>query len=946
MRGEVLGDRLSRAIYSTDASIYQMTPLCVVLPKDGEDVAGVISYANDKGISVTARGAGTGLAGESLGCGIMLDMSRFMNRIVKIDADANEATVEPGVVLDHLNQRLAPLGKQVGPDPSTDNYATLGGMIGNNSTGAHSLKYGYLGHYLRTVWAVAADGQKVKLGMHEKGSWSGEGLAGQWAGRVHDLLSRHRELMDKVRPRSDRNGSGYNVYRALVNGKVNLAELLAGSEGTLAVVSQATIGLVDRPAVKGMLQVNFASLGNMARAVPHILMLEPGACELMDGTLLRMARQAYPLYHDVLPGDAAASLLVEFDGASESEVQEKLRQGQQKVENLPASSRCMGMRQITASALQARVWAARKAAVPLLFREKKASQPIPVIEDVAVNPAQLAEYLDGLEEITKRLGVPIAYYAHAGHGEMHPRPYFDLHRPEEVKKFRQLADEVFKLAWSLGGTISGEHGEGLVRVSFIKKQYGAEMYEVFREVKRIFDPHNTLNPGKIINDDVDVMVKNLRVSYAREGVERQSNLIFRDDELVREIEQCNGDGLCKSLEPLLSMCPIYRASGDECASPRAKVNLMRHWLYGLLDAEIMQSDEFRRVVDLCVNCKLCTVQCPSSVNVPKLMLEARAEYVKHRGLKRAEYVLTRGELMSRCGSALGPVANTFLQAGWFRRLLQLATDLDHRRAMPRFAWGSNVKRLRRYVSGLAALERPVERIAYFVDLYATYNDHELGRAVVDVLRHNNIEVIIPEQVGAAMVALSYGDLEYARKSVEYNVKHLAEAVRGGYKIVCSEPTAALCLKEEYLDLVDSDDAHRVAEASYELSEFLAGLHKQGQLQGDFRKLPVKLAYHVPCHYQALQIDGGWQYLLKLIDGVEIEHLPNSCCGIAGTFGFQKKNFELSMRAGEPMLGPLRESDADYGLTECGTCKMQMELATSRQVLHPIKVLAKAYGLLK
>ena len=964
IQGQYRSDRLTRVMYSTDSSIYQIEPMGVVWPMDEADVVRAVKYAVQQGISVVPRGGGSGLAGESLGRGLVLDLSRHMNGVVRYEPGSDEVVVGPGVVLEQLNRFLAEYGKQVGPDPASGNRATIGGMIGNNATGAHSLKFGYIGEHLRGVRIVSAQGRVFELGRDCSKSQDEQVI--EWASAVKQLLGGCREEMARHRPRAQRNGSGYNVYKVLPDGAdvlqrgsefegdrndwrgdgpVNLAELMAGSEGTLGVVTQATLSLVEVPGCKGLLQVNFDSLGRMARAVPLLLASEPSACELMDGKLLAMARQAYPRYARYLPEGIAASLLVEYDGADVAQVRKKLALARQLAEQMPDSARSCGVGEIIDPAQQDQLWRARKAAVPLLFRNKSAAQPIPVIEDVAVDPEQLAQYLEGLEEITSRLNTPIVYYAHAGHGALHPRPFLDLHQPEDIKKMKQLADEAFKLAWSLGGTISSEHGEGLVRVSFIKQQYGAEMYEMFRRIKQLFDPNNVLNPGKIINDDPEVMTKNLRFANSAGRRDRATNLIFREDELVREIEQCNGNGLCRSADPMLSMCPIFRARADEDASPRAKGNLMRYWLHGLLDENVMSSDEFKRIADLCVNCKLCAQECPSLVNIPKLMMEARAEYVRCRGLTRAEYFLTRSELMSRMGAMFGPLANGFLRMGWFRRIMELATGLDHRRAFPNFELGSNLKRLRKLLAEKGPIADPIDKVAYFVDLYANYNDHELARAVVEVLRHNEVEVMVPPQWGVCMPAISYGDLKLAKKSIEFNVSHLAQAVRSGYKVICSEPTAALCLKEEYLDVVDSPEAHLVAENCWELTDYLAQLHSQGKLKTDFRPVKMKLAYHEPCHYSALGISQGSLSLMALIEGVEVERLPNSCCGIAGTFGFQKKNFELSMTAGEPMLEPLRNSDADFGLTECGTCNMQMAQGSGKKVLHPVKVLAQSYGLL-
>ncbi len=942
VRGQVRIDAMALALYSTDASIYQIEPLAVVLPVDSDDVAAAVAYAARNKLSIVPRGGGSGLAGEAVGPGIVIDMSRFMNRIGRVDAEANEVVVGPGVILAELNQQLAAVGKQFGPDPASGNRATIGGMTGNNATGAHSLKFGYTGAHIRSAKIVAADGELLEVGRYANAAGQ-VGRVGKWAEQIDGLIKEHRDALIKARPEPERNGSGYNLYPFIDHDDFPLVELLAGSEGTLAVVTEATLGLVDLPPVKMLLQVNFDSLSKMGQAVPEILKLDPSACELMDGKLLKMARDAYPRYHDVLPDKIAASLLVEFDGATESEVNQKLTKARQFVEQFASNMKPVFIKEVTSPAVQARIWAARKAAVPLLFRTDGETQPIPVIEDIAVPPARLDEYLCKLDEITKRMGVPMAYYAHAGHGELHTRPYLNLRLKEDVQKMKDLAEEVFEMVWQLGGTISGEHGEGIVRASFIKRQYGEEVYNLFKSVKGVFDPDNVMNPGKIINEDPEAMTSNLRLQN-RPVMNYKTNLIFRPGEFVNEMEKCSGDGLCRSKDVLLSMCPIFRALGDEESSPRGKINLMRNWLIGKLDPEILGTDEFKAVADLCVNCKMCVRECPSLVNTPKLMMEARVEYVRRHGLTRPQFALVNSEWMSRLSSTFGPLANFFLQTGWFRAIMQTVLGLDKRRPMPPFEMGSNLHKLRKHIASLPELAAPQAKVAYFVDLYANFNDHQLGRAVVDILHHNNIEVTVPPQMGVSMPAITYGAIKTAKKAIAYNVDYLARAVKEGYTVVCSEPTAALALQEEYLDLVDDEQARLVAENTVELTDFLSSLHKDGKLKTDFRAQKMTLAYHVPCHYKALNIEGGTLELLSLIPGLEIERLPNSCCGIAGTFGFQKKNFDLSMKAGEPMLAVYSQSKADYGLTECGTCKMQMELAGDKKVLHPAKILAHAYGL--
>jgi len=930
--GEVYCDALHRALYSTDASIYQIRPLCVVLPRSVEDIVATVRFAAEVGVPIVARGGGSGLAGESLCTGIVMDMSRHLDKILHFDADAGVVTCQPGVILERLNAAAANSGWQFGPDPASGTRASIGGIISNNSTGAHSIKYGYTDAYVESLKVVLADGELVELSAIPA-SQLGGGAGGtdrtiQLAAALRDLLEPQQDLIAAHMPKSQRNRAGYGLDKALRDGRVNLHRLVAGSEGTLAVIVEATLRLVRIPQIKGLLQLHFASLDEMARAVPVLWPLKPATTELTDAMLARLARQAYPQYGRVLPPESvAASLLVEFDGDSDEEVAEKIRQARAAIDWTVSSQ------EVLDAEGQQMVWSARKAAVPLLFRRPGKTQPIPFIEDAAVPVERFGEYMAGLQDIINAHGIDACYYAHAGHGEVHTRPFLNLRAPDHVEKMCSIAEKTYELVWSLGGTISGEHGEGLVRAQFIRRH-----------------PQEILNPGKIINDDPQVMRKNLRVRHAIRRDRLETKLIFRDDEFADEIERCNGNGQCRTREPSVTMCPIFRVTGEEDASPRAHANMMRHYITGLLDEEVLGSDDFKRMADFCVNCKMCRLECPSAVNVPKLMLEAKAQYAARRGLTPAE--LTLSHAMANCilNSLTAPAANLFVNFKPFRVLLEKLTGIDRRRELPRFAFGSFTWRqeLAQAIGAAPGDGRhggePIDRVAYFVDMFANYNDHSVARATIAVLRHNGIEVHLPKQTGSGMPAIDYGDLRLARRAVRYNIQHLAEAVRAGYKIVCSEPTAALCLKDEYLCLDDSPEAHLVAENTFELTDYLRGLLNQGKLDTDFQPVNMHFGYHAPCHLKAMEIGYPGLELIRQIPGVEVTVIERGCCGIAGTFGFQKKNFEMSMAAGAGLFEALADEQIDFGLSECSTCKMQMEQGTGKYTYHPIKVLAMAYGL--
>jgi FAD/FMN-containing dehydrogenase/Fe-S oxidoreductase len=940
--GRVYDDPLHLALYSTDASIYQIRPSCVVLPASLDDLQATVKFAAENGIPVAARGAGSGLAGESLCRGIVMDTTRLYNQVMFLEADQGLVTCQAGVVLERLNAGLAKMGWQFGPDPASGTRASIGGITANNSTGAHSIKYGYVEAHVDSMKVVLADGQIATLrGVpvdEIQGLRASTDRADQLAVAVHDLLAPQQEAIANRWPRSQRNRSGYNLHRALMDGCVNPHRLVTGSEGTLAVIGEVTLRLVRRPKVKALVQLHFATLDDAARAAAAIFLMQPAACELMDATLAGIAREAYPHFAKALPPpNVAGSLIVEYDGETLDEVKEKLARVPRAIDW------AVQWNEIVDPAEQKMVWSARKAAVPLLFRMPGKKQPVPFIEDVAVPVDKFPEYIRGLEAILGRYGTPVSYFAHAGHGECHTRPYLDLHDPAEVDKMCAIAKETYQLVWSLGGTISGEHGEGLSRVAYIQQQYGP-LYDLMRKVKTIFDPAGVLNPGKIIGDDPDISRKNLRFHNVVRQDRTRTKLVFRGEEFVDQIEKCNGNGECRTRETGGTMCPIFRVAGDEEASPRAHANMMRHYITGLLDEAVLGSEDFKRCADFCVNCKMCRIECPSAVDVPKLMLEARAQYVARRGLTRAEFTLSRAKPTCILNSYTAPIANLLGRFNPFRVVLEKMGGVDRRRHLPTFDFGSFLWRHKALANGSYWSAQPTDRVSYFVDLFANYNDHSLARAVLAVLQHNGVDVNLPPQTGCGMPAIDYGDLALAKKDVHRNLQHLVPQVRAGRKILCSEPTAALCMQEEYLYLDDSPEARDLAEATWELCSYLLDLHRQGKLKTDFKPLNMNFGYHAPCHIKAMEIGYPGADLVRLIPGVKVTTIERGCCGVAGTYGFQKKNFDMSMKAGEGLFEALRAPEIQYGLSECSTCKMQMEQGSGKYCYHPVKVLAMAYGL--
>ncbi len=938
VRGDVFADILHRAAYSTDASIYRIIPACVIAPHDSGDVAAVVKYACAKDIPIVARGAGTGLAGESLCSGIVFDMTRYMNKIIDVRDGGKTVVCEPGVVLDDLNKHLAELGRKIGPDPSSANRAVVGGCVANNSTGAHSLEYGFIADYVESIEAVLADGSVVEFKNDFDPEQARDDKLAWIASECLSVLSDKEAVIKKAQPKSRRNRSGYNIAGICHNGRIDLARLLAGSEGTLAIFTKITLRTVAVPAAKGLLQLEFDCLEKMAQAVPIIVDNGASACELMDKNLIDMAFEALPEYRDVLPAGAAAVLLVEHTGQTQEQVREKI----EKTDRLLGAT-ASGRSIFLEPEAQERLWKSRKDAGPLVHRIKGNKHPTEFIEDTSVENTRLVEYISGLQEIGKRYDIEMCFYGHAGDGLLHVRPYLDLNDPAEVEKMRAIANDVFSLVWSLGGTISGEHAEGLARAAFVRGQYGDEYYELLCKIKNIFDPNGLMNPGKKINDDADVMVRNLRAEYKVLPERVETDLLLEKDGIAVKLEQCYGCGLCRNREPDLRMCPVFRAMGEELGSSRAKINILHLWATGQIDEQDFESPEFRKFLDLCVNCKACLTQCPSGVDVSELMTAVRAQYVKRRGLRWTELVLSHNRYLSISGSIFSTVSNFVMRLPIFKLLLEKFAGIDKRRAMPEFRHSSFLKGGRKYLTACEPIEKPIDKVAYFVDTYANYNDHELGFAVLDVLRTNGIEVILPKQLPAPLPAIVYGDVKTARKELTYSLKHLAKAVREGYKIICSEPSAALCLKQELRHFVAGPDAELVSENTYELMNYLLGLLAQNKLKVPTKSITEEFVYHLPCHLSAVGDETASIRILNELCGIKVVDLKAGCCGLAGTFGMQNKNYELSSQISASLKEALEKSPTKNVLTECAACKMQIEHISDCIVRHPIKIIADNYG---
>jgi len=947
VRGDLLFDGLSRAAYSSAAGIFRLRPTGVILPLDERDIAAVLKWASERvgrgeeKLSVVARGAGTGVAGQAIGTGLILDVSRYMNGIQELQPLSSWARVQPGVICDDLNRALAPSGVFFPPDPSSSGYCTVGGMISTNAAGAHTIKYGATIDYVESVEVVLSDGERVSFEEVPLERLRGpvpaaEPRALALARRVAEIVEAAREEIEKHSPKTAKNSSGYRLDRLIRDGTINLSRLITGSEGTLAIVTGAKVRVIAKPPVSGLGVAFFSSVERASEAIAAIRALDPSTLDLMDGYALDVVRQGRPDLAKLIDASANALLFVEFEGDSEEAVRERIEQLRRAVvaPNGPAD----GVVPAISETERKKFWLIRKAFLPLLYRAKGRQQAVAFVEDVTVPPEKVASYVRAFYEILGRYGVKAAISGHAGDGNFHARPFLDLSDPGDKQKMNAIAEEVFKLVLSLGGTLSGEHGDGLVRTPFLRRQFGP-LYERFVEIKRLFDPHGILNPGKIIDEGTAEMAAHLKADLSLPQQWETNALELAEGEPADQLRHCQACGNCRlGNEETNRMCPVFRALRSELVTPRAKANLLREALSGELKLDEQSSRELKELFDLCLMCRACALECPAEVDVPKLIQEVRARLARSLGLSPEERVMSAAGAVTKAASATAPLTNAAMKLRPARWLMEKATGLDRRRPPVPFA-------IRRVAKALAPYaDRHNEKVIYFLDLYAGSNEPSLALKVAQVLDKNARSVILPGQTESGMPAIAYGDVARVRRLIRHNVSALLPYVREGRAIVTAEPTGALCFREEYRNYDASDDVREVGEHVFDLFQYLWMLHEQGQLNTEFRPIPARLAYHAPCHLRALKIGRPALEVLKLIPGLQIDEIDKGCCGMAGTFGMRTKNYELSMRIGRELFAALRDPMIDAAVSDCSSCRMQISHGTGKPALHPVDVLHMAYGL--
>ena len=961
--GEVLCDDASRALYATDGSLFEVWPLVVVRPRSVDDVAATVRWAAERGVAVHPRGAGSSLTGDSLGPGVVIDCSRFLRRIVATSGDT--VRVQPGVVGLQLEEHLQRLGRTFGPDPAAAAVTTIGGMIGRNTSGSRFLRHGAVRGRVAAVQAVLADGTVVELEPTPPRllpGISGAGVAGgpvdpaarvaALAVGVDEVLTESAAVIAAGQPATRLSHGGYRLDDLRHDGLVDLPRLMCGAAGTLGIVTEATLRTVPVDAAVAVALVLFDSLEKAGQASLRISSLGPSACDLFDKRHLALARGSRVDFDLLIPPVADAGLLIEFSDTDIATANARLDDAIRRLQGVKRL--CLDIRRAEDASDAAMFWDLSRHLVSTLHGVRGVSRPVPFIEDIVVPPEALPDFLGRLQGALKRCTATAMIFGHAGHGQLHVRPYADPGNPADRAALVRLAEAVYDEVVAVGGTIGGEQGLGLSRTGFFDRYY-PELAEVFARIKRVFDPAGLLNPGKIVRGpgEVGFPFRDPVLSPSDSQVPAPLSpaaralpvLLWTEPGAAGEVDACNGCGACRTQAAGSRMCPRYREDPSEEASPRAKANLFGAFLTGRLDPKSLTGDEVLAIADTCFNCHQCRLECSAGVDVPALVMQLKGAHVAENSLGLSAWLLSRVDSLSRWGGLVAPLANAAIADPRARWILEKTVGVAQGRKLPRFTGNRTMRWAAR-----RGLTRPSRRggprVLLFLDTYARRHDPLLVEALVAVLERHGVGVSIdPRQLASGMPLVAAGDLAAARKVAAANMRVLAEAVRLGYRIVCTEPAAVTAITHDYPLLVEDDDMARVVEATCDATTYLWELHREGKLKLDFDPLPARVLHHTPCHLRVPGQMSASEHLLRLIPGLSLDAADRGCSGMGGTWGLHHDHHRSSLRIGLGLVSAMRGGGVDVGSTECSACRLQMEQGTTKPTVHPVKLLAKAWRLL-
>ncbi len=957
--GDIRTDEVSRTLYSTDASIYQVMPLGVCFPRGKDEVSAIVSLANRFQIPLLPRAGGTGLAGQTVNEAVVLDFSHHMADLLEVNQEERWVRVQPGMVYAAMNRQLKDLGLMFGPDPASGDRAGIGGIVGNNATGSHSIMYGMAVDHVMECEVVLSDGTIAQFGprtpaeLPQYAARSGlEGLAYQ---KLIDVANNHGETVRQGTPKHWRRCGGYNLFRFVDrvpespyirrdSGRFNLAQLMAGSEGTLGVMTEFKLNLVPTPSQTALAIVHFDDAYSALDATQVILETGPSAVELLDTLTMNLCRTR-PAFKALLDrfviGDPNSVLVTEFYGESTAALADKIKklEGHLKKSGVNFTA----IVPLMTPENQAPVWKVRKAGLGLLLSRRGDFKPIAFVEDTAVPVAHLADHITRLVDFCHDLDTEVAYYAHASGGCLHVRPLINTKSQDELEKMTKISHFTLKLMHEYGGSFSSEHGDGRARSWLNEAFFGPDLFQLFREIKHTFDPQNLMNPGNVV--DGDPLTENLRFGsdYAHVTVHEKLDFSY-DQGFHRAIEMCNGAGVCRKHSG--TMCPPYMVTGEEEHSTRGRANMLRAALTGKIPVERLTEKRMYETMDLCVSCKACKTECPSSVDMAKIKLEFLAHYYDKNGTPfRARLFGNIHRLNRLLSGPLAPIAN------WIGRLplTKLINDrllgIGKTRQLPSFAAKPFTSWFRdtHPQGGRSGSTGEGKRVVLFHDTFNTYNDPHVAIAATRVLEAAGFEVILPGHNCCGRPMLSKGLLEDARKLAKETIDALYPFAAAGLPIVGLEPSCLLSFRDDYHYLLPDDErVPLVSENAYLFEEFMANLALDNQLDLKFKLEQKEILLHGHCHQKSLVGTETAHQALGLT-GAKVHEVDSGCCGMAGSFGYEKEHVELSLAMGERALFPAVRATKDQTIVAAAgtSCRDQIRDGTGRRAYHPAEILALA-----
>ncbi|PSL04313.1 FAD-binding and (Fe-S)-binding domain-containing protein [Cecembia rubra] len=934
IQGEVLSDVYSLGMYATDASIYQIVPKIVILPKNDQDVQNAIGFANKHKLKILPRGAGTSLAGQTVADGMVLDFSKYMDSILEVNLEQRWARVQPGLVRDVLNEHLAPMGLHFAPDPATSSRANVGGMVGNNSSGTKSILYGKTVDHVLEAKVILADGTILHLKEYSPEEYGQlceiRNREGQIYQGFRQIVKENEEEIKRRFPKVMRRVGGYNFDEFVYTDRWNLSKIITGSEGTLATTLELKLNLVPLPKFKSVVVVHFSELLEAISAVTPMLEYNPSAIEILDRTVLNLSKENLTTkqHCHFIDGNPEAILIVEFYSDTFEDVMER---PEQMIKKLSEMGIGYAYPLFPEGKSYEDVWIVRKKGLGLMLGIKGDKKPLPFIEDAAIPIEVLPEYIDRVLKICEHHNTGVSMYAHASVGVIHVRPILDLRNGKDIENLKKIADETFELVLEYGGSWSGEHGDGLVRSAYNKRFFGSKLYAAFIELKRLFDPGNLMNPGKIV--EAQSIEKNLRYGTEYKDETVQTQFKYRAENSFREsVHMCTGVGECRKIIGG-TMCPSFKATRDEEHSTRGRANALRLAMSGQLDTDGLSSERLRQTMDLCLSCKACKSECPSNVDMAKMKSDASQLYFdKHGPSLRDKLIRDSSKMASVFSGPFAKVMNLIQKSLLFRVLLEKIVGFDKRRKLPDYSVQPFYKWFEKSVKSQPEHSK---KVVLFADTFLNYHEPQIGKSAVELLNSCGYEVILANVGCCQRPKISHGFLKDAKKEGTETAKNLKTYFDQGLKVLVCEPSCASALNDDLPDLIDDLElAQNLRTNVMMIDFFLEQELRSGNLEVEFSAVADDLFIHGHCHQKALYGTSSAKNIFARTNAVARE-IPSGCCGMAGSFGYEKEHYDISRKIGGEILFPALENISETGTVVANgfSCRHQIMHFTELKPKH-------------